>query len=208
MAYCCERELPSHSARASRSIVSPSTFFCIVPSNPMTLSQSGLSPGGLSTVNNALPVGGNFSGSLGITRPWSISASIVTHRICMIISRRCRNKSPNLETPYRGVATTLVSIRGHMSRRSFGEGGFVVSKNKNALPGISRQGALKSAYETLFQITPDSKPGLVGWGGCAVQPRVGWGSGVASIKLIIGVRWLRFLAVRSFLATKRRSLFI
>jgi hypothetical protein len=142
MAYCCERELPSHSARASRSIVSPSTFFCIVPSNPMTLSQSGLSPTGLSTVNNALPVGGNFSGSLGITRPWSISASIVTHRICMIISRRCRNKSPDVETPYRGVATTLVSIRGHMSRRSFGEGGFVVSKNKNALPGFSRQGVL------------------------------------------------------------------
>jgi hypothetical protein len=51
-----------------------------------------------------------------------------------------------------------------MSRRSFGEGGFVVSKNKNALPGISRQGALKSAYETLFRITPDSESDLVNMG--------------------------------------------
>jgi hypothetical protein len=73
-----------------------------------------------------------------------------------------------------------------MSRRSFGEGGFVVSKNKNALPGISRQGALKSAYETLFQITPDSKPGLVGW---LRRPATGRLGPVASIKLIIGVRW-------------------
>src|SRR5206468_9736914 len=47
MAYYCRRELPSHAARASRSIVSPSAFSCIVPSNLITLSQSGFSLSGL-----------------------------------------------------------------------------------------------------------------------------------------------------------------
>jgi hypothetical protein len=57
-----------------------------------------------------------------------------------------------------------VSIRGHMSRRSFGEGGFVVSKNKNALPGISRQGALKISLRNPF---PDYSGFKTRFGGVA-----------------------------------------
>ena len=76
-----DRSRSSHSPRASRSSVTPSTLFFIVPSRLITLSQSGLREAVSITVIKARPFTGSFSGSRGMIRPWSISASIVKYAI-------------------------------------------------------------------------------------------------------------------------------
>ena len=74
-------------------------------------SKSGLRSGESSTVSNAFPVGGNFSGSLGMMRPWSISTSIVRYAIREDTTTRNRRDKTAIEKANR-LSCGILNERG------------------------------------------------------------------------------------------------